>query len=200
MKTWTGVHAPIEGDGEVNILDLIIQLGRQLRFNGFGDKEYTVLHHSMLVSLIWLRMGYDPAKLVYVLVHDCHEAYTGDIPSPIKTAIGNLVGDVENPISQLEEQIDKRILQHLNLPEPDDDIRMKVRTCDKLALLLESWFFGPPEIAMDLFGKYSIDDQKHIRRTLESVVPGAARIADRVGQLRHENAEEGHGESLGGDP
>lgn len=188
MKTWTGVHAPLEGNGEVNILDLVVQLGRQLRFNGFGDKEYTVLHHSMLVSMIWLRMGFDPSKLVYVLVHDCHEAYTGDIPSPIKAAIGKIASDKINPIAQLEKKIDERIHEHLNIEPPSEDITKKIKVCDRLALLLESWFFGPPEIAIDLLNQYTETEQAEIRETLENVVPGAARIADRIGQARHENA------------
>ncbi len=65
MKTWSGLDAPMSpGEGTASILDIVVQLGRQRRFGGAGSLEWSVLHHSVLVALLWLRAGY-PANEVH---------------------------------------------------------------------------------------------------------------------------------------
>jgi hypothetical protein len=133
MKTYSGT-APLPGEGTVVPLDIVFHLGRTRRFGGWGNPEWTVLHHSMLVSLIWLRR-YGPKDVHLALLHDAHEYITGDIPSPVKRAIGE-------GVRNLEKALDARIYERLDLGPPVVDPR--VRVVDLAALFIEAYHgFGP---------------------------------------------------------
>jgi hypothetical protein len=138
MRTWTGTEAPLaEGVGEVNILDLAMHMGREARWGGFGDTEYTVLHHTTLVTLLWLRGGFPREGLAYVFAHDLHESYTGDIPSPVKKVMGD-------GVKKLEKHLDGRVYEALGLPLPDAATLRFVKLCDLAAMVIEAPLFGPP--------------------------------------------------------
>lgn len=138
MKTWTGSEAPLEiGTGTVNILDLVVHSGRELRWGGFGATDWTVLHHTALVTFIWMKAGFPAAGLPYIFLHDMHESYTGDIPSPVKRHLGG-------GIKELERRLDHRIRKELDLPAPDDETIHRVKLCDYAALSIEAPLFGPP--------------------------------------------------------
>lgn len=140
MKTWTGSEAPLGPElGEVNLFDLVVHAGRERRWGGFGSQEWTVLHHTALVTLIWMKAGYPVEGLPYVFIHDLHESYTGDVPSPVKR---HLTG-----AKALEQMLDGRIQRELLLGPPSDEIRKKVKICDYAALMLEAPLFGPPGAA-----------------------------------------------------
>jgi hypothetical protein len=138
MRTWTGSVAPLQDDlGSVNILDLVMHTGRECRWGGFGSLEYKVIHHLQFVCLIWLKGGFPPEGLAYALGHDFHEAYTGDIPSPVKRVMGE-------GVKLLEKYLDRRIHESLGLPPPSAEILRYVKLCDLAALIIEAPLFGPP--------------------------------------------------------
>ena len=66
----------------INILDIAHSLSRQCRFNAHTSQHYSVAQHSVLVSKLC-----DTQKL-WGLLHDAHEAYLGDIVSPVKQLLG----------------------------------------------------------------------------------------------------------------
>jgi hypothetical protein len=136
MQTWSGSVAPLTS-GEPNILDLVVHTGRESRWGGFGDVDWTVLHHEMLCALIWLKAGYPPEGVCHVINHDKHEGYTGDIPSPVKALLGE-------GIVKLEKDLDARIFKSLNMPALSSDNAYRVKVCDKVALIIEASLFGPP--------------------------------------------------------
>lgn len=138
MRTWTGTEAPlVEGTGEVNILDLVMHSGREARWGGFGDTEYTVLHHTALVTLLWLKGGFPLDRMAYVFAHDLHESYTGDIPSPVKKVMGD-------GIKKLEKHLDGQVFKALGLIPPDEATLRYVKLCDLAAMVIEAPLFGPP--------------------------------------------------------
>ena len=63
----------------------IALLARIPRWTGHTVVNYTVLHHSLAVHQLSMRLGYDNGTQVLALFHDLAEAYTGDIPRPLKT-------------------------------------------------------------------------------------------------------------------
>ena len=138
MRTWTGSNAPLREDvGTVNILDLVMHTGRESRWGGLGSTEYKVIHHLQLVSLLWLKGGFPREGLAYVMAHDFHEAYTGDITSPVKRLMGE-------GIKLLEKYLDGRIWESLGLPPPSAEVLRYVKLCDLAALVIEAPLFGPP--------------------------------------------------------
>lgn len=146
MKSWSGIDAPLSADeGAVCIIDLPVMLGRTRRFGGTGSLEWSVLQHSMLVALLWLRAGYDRENLHYALLHDAHEAYLGDIPAPVKKQLRDRSEGSTGALKWLEEEIDSRIRGELSIAAPPNElVRAQVKICDMAALVIEAHLFGPP--------------------------------------------------------
>lgn len=58
------------------------------RFTGHAHRPYSVAEHSLLVCEIVKGMGLDCHAQRAALMHDAHEAFTGDVATPIKSALG----------------------------------------------------------------------------------------------------------------
>jgi len=143
MRTWTGQLSPLPSNGDagrVDPFDIVMLLGRKRRFGDNGDLEFSVLHHSSLVAIIWTIAGFPQEKMIYAFVHDFHEAYTGDIPSPIK----NITPEVREAIRALETMLDGKIYDFLGIEHPDEETLRMVKLCDKASYIMESMITGPP--------------------------------------------------------
>lgn len=89
------IHLTRPSRTPIHLSTIIRALGHTLRFGGHTARPYSVLEHSVLVAQIAyaneVRGGYTPrADRVRALaaIHDAHEAYTGDTPSPVKQVLG----------------------------------------------------------------------------------------------------------------
>lgn len=171
MTTWTGSESPLkEGIGEVNILDLVMHMGRESRWGGVGSREYKVGHHSRLVSLIWIKAGFPLDKLVYAQIHDDHESYTGDIPRPVKRLLGD-------KIKELERHLDGRIYAFLGIPPPDAETLRLIKICDNVAMTIEAPLFGPPGAAGSYKGSVFLNPDvpeelvEPVRQLTEKIIP-----------------------------
>ena len=182
MKTWSGSDAPLTS-GEPNILDLVVHLGRERRWGGFGSREWTVLHHSFLCTLIWLKAGFPPEGVYAPLLHDGHEYITGDIPSPVKALLGP-------EVKKLERDIDHRIASSLGLNDlsPVGDWARQVRICDLVALVIEAPLFGPPGAGKPCEHSATVDNlpeefREEVAAVLKKVMPDFARVLRNRGAL-----------------
>jgi hypothetical protein len=82
-------------DNQVDIHDIAMSLARLNRYTGHTLLGWSVAQHSLLV----LRLAEQDANADglslkshlarALLLHDAHEAYCGDVASPIKLALGN---------------------------------------------------------------------------------------------------------------
>ena len=81
----------------VDIADIANALARINRFTGHTYANWSVAQHSMLVVALAMRNqdGLTPIQARALLLHDAHEAYTGDIASPIKLALGDTWANFE---------------------------------------------------------------------------------------------------------
>ena len=75
----------------IDIIDIANSLARINRFTGHTYANWSVAQHSMLVVALAMRHTPDltPIQARALLLHDAHEAYCGDVASPIKLALGD---------------------------------------------------------------------------------------------------------------
>jgi hypothetical protein len=133
MATFTGkrFHLIDPRPEEVCIEDIAHALACIPRFNGHtkGPWPYSVAQHS-----VWVAEDL-PANVVLLalhgLLHDAHEAYTGDISTPMKTAIG------ASQLRDIQRLIQETIYRALRVPPPLLWMRLRVKDADLRALEFE---------------------------------------------------------------
>src|SRR5450830_175670 len=57
------------------------------RFTGHAVRPYSVAEHSLLCCALAAREGLNPSVQLACLMHDAHEAFTGDVASPVKWSL-----------------------------------------------------------------------------------------------------------------
>jgi 5'-deoxynucleotidase YfbR-like HD superfamily hydrolase len=104
MLTVTGAQVDLRlmMPDSLSVLDIAHALANINRFTGHCSRPYSVAEHSLLVADIMERELHihDPAALLAGLLHDAHEAYTGDLHTPGKQLVGNAWFDFERRIEQ----------------------------------------------------------------------------------------------------
>lgn len=111
----------------VDIEDIAHALGHINRFGGHAKFASSVARHSVAVSLYLQHRG-EPTEIVLAgLLHDAHEAYFGDIPSPLKAFLG---------IGAREKRIQKFVLKTLGI-DPALVFDERVKLADLVSLKVE---------------------------------------------------------------
>lgn len=126
---------------QVSLEAIVRSLFRIPRFSGHTSRPWTVGDHSIAVcQYLTLRGATQPARLLGLL-HDAHEAYIGDIPSPLKT----LLRFNGKSWHTFEDAIAHTVQQALIPPEvwPTDEDRTLVRNADLALLEIERREFLP---------------------------------------------------------
>jgi 5'-deoxynucleotidase YfbR-like HD superfamily hydrolase len=110
-------------DEDVDINFIAMSLAKQCRYIGHvGESPSEILsvaQHSVMMAEAVLLVTGDPKLAMETLMHDSAEAYFGDIASPLK----NLVKDVVKP---MEENIERVIFEHFGLTHPLNPLIKKV--------------------------------------------------------------------------
>lgn len=116
----------------IRIDDIAWGLSRANRYAGqTRGAPYSVAHHSLWVAE-WLRACSLSAEAqIYGLLHDAHEAYTGDVPTPVKRLLGPVVGDIQA-------RLDVAICKAIGLPNPSRLSGQLIRLADRHALSREA--------------------------------------------------------------
>ena len=117
---------------QVDIEEIAAALAKICRFNGHSRYFYSVAQHSVIVADML-----PPAARAYGLFHDAHEAYVGDLTTPVKDALRQETGGVDAWRAMVA-RIDAAIFGALGLqwPMPADTARM-VKHADLVALATE---------------------------------------------------------------
>lgn len=121
--------------------DIAWSLSRTGRYNGntHGAHPYSVAQHSVWVAMVGQRFfGLDAETALVALLHDGHEAYTGDTITPVKWLLGlELFHAVEDAIQPcIHEALDL-----VRVPGPEQ--LAAVKALDELARLVEIYHLKP---------------------------------------------------------
>lgn len=117
---------------EVCIRDIAEALAKTCRFNGHTQYFYSVAQHSCLVTDLITSVD----ALPYGLLHDAHEAYTGDLTTPVRNLLSMEAGyDIWEKINA---DINRVIHEAFGLKWPPHPTLAKlVKEADLVALATE---------------------------------------------------------------
>lgn len=131
------IHSRSIVTSDVHLPDIAHSLAMQCRYLGHTSQFYSVAEHSVLVSQLAEQAG-DPFVVQRcALLHDAHEAYCGDFPSPYKL-------DVPEHAAW-EDEIEHRVRTALGLPT-DPETWERVKLFDTQALHVESACLLPDSV------------------------------------------------------
>lgn len=138
IQTVSGVAFDLDAPtpDQVRGRDLAHALAGVNRFGGHLRCFYSVAQHSVLVAaLLWQRTR-DRRATLAALLHDAHEAYTGDIKQPVKAYLEQFA---PGAIADLEQRIDAAIAAwaQLELGQGAADVRRLIKTADLQILFWE---------------------------------------------------------------
>ena len=123
-----GLSKPKEQD--IRIEDIAHSLAMQCRFCGHVPVHYSVAQHSLLVGYLANNLGLPPEHYGAALMHDAHEAYSGDITSPMKRLVGRTY---TNPADDIQAAIHKAFC----LPALNASVIHQIKKADHWALEIE---------------------------------------------------------------
>lgn len=114
---------------DIHLDDIATALANTCRFGGLVSRYYSVAEHACLVSRLVKEAGQPPLMQLVALHHDSHEAYVGDIPTPLKA----LLEEEYRPITK---RLDQAIAQEYLLPFAWFK-HSAIKSADELALRME---------------------------------------------------------------
>lgn len=131
-------------NGVPGLTDIALGLGRMPRFAGQTRRWWTGLHHSLVCCAIGEALapaGRSSDRLALLcLLHDAHEAITGDVPAFFKS----------KELSAWQEEIDERLFKAFGLWPISLEEHEFIKKVDNIALRAEANVLGPPNIMCHL--------------------------------------------------
>lgn len=131
METRSGAYFDFANPSatDIDVEDIAHSLSKTCRFGGHCEPFVSVAEHAMLVRYLVRDAGH-PELSAAALHHDSHEAFVGDVPTPLKCLFGK-------SYRALIERIDGAIGEALEIcPEAFCD--PVVKEADRLATSIEA--------------------------------------------------------------
>ena len=135
VQTHSGLMVPLHDPApwHIRLGDIAHALAHIPRFNGHTTRRWSVADHSLLV-LDLMPPDSPPDALLAALLHDAHEAYLGDITSPVAAAIRGTRDAC--PIDGLKRVCDVAIIAAFALPA-NAFLNPAIKHADTVALAVE---------------------------------------------------------------
>jgi hypothetical protein len=135
IETVSGVDFDYENP-EVCLEDVAHGLAHECRFGRHTKWFYSVAEHSILVAAIVEQLLPGDRELALAaLWHDAHEAYMGDVPTPLKDMLGERW-------HRIADGIDRSVAKYLGLT-PSLLTHPIIKYADKTAMLFEASILKP---------------------------------------------------------
>jgi hypothetical protein len=161
---------------DFNVEDLAHSLSNLCRFNGHTSKFYSVAQHSVIVSQI-VEPEWGTEVAMWGLFHEVDEPYLGDIPTPVKFALGY------DKLKEISRRYVAAAGKRFKLgPYPSTTIK----NADLIALVTEKRDLLSKRFTRVWFTDYGLPIVKPLPITIEPWGPAKAkrRFLERYHQLR----------------
>jgi uncharacterized protein len=119
----------------IQIEDIAGGLSKVCRFGAQAREYYSVAQHALLVRRLVVGAGY-PQLALAALHHDSHEAYLGDIPTPLKWKIRKATTVYVDACKRFDRVIAEAF--GFELPEEGTPEQKVIKRADEQALLSEA--------------------------------------------------------------
>jgi hypothetical protein len=123
---------------DMDALSIAHALGNLCRFTGHCRRFYSVAEHSVLCMTLADRRGLTRRLQLLALIHDAHEAYVGDINTPLKLALNGNFADIDAEATLLT-------CAALGVTPPTFSEKFVVKEIDLIALATEAQALMPSE-------------------------------------------------------
>lgn len=121
---------------DVSLHTLAKHLSKVCRFAGATSEFYSVAQHCVVVEEMMWNAHHAPMLRLQALLHDAHEAFLGDIPTPLQDY---LEAGMDAPfIHSLKDMVDVDIFRSLNVPLPTKEEKGIIKVYDELAFCHEA--------------------------------------------------------------
>ena len=114
---------------QISIYDIAHGLSYQCRFNGQLPQFYSVAQHCVHVAEFLEHQNCNNSTCLKGLLHDAHEAYLGDIVTPLKALLPDY--------AKIEHKLDAVIFEKAGIPNISDYAAKKISEADKRMLSTE---------------------------------------------------------------
>lgn len=136
VRTFTGLYVSLCNPTPemICIQDMVHQLALEARWGGATSIPFSVAHHSIWVArFVRELLSPDLRELgtAHALIHDAHEAYAKDLPTPLKALLGDAY-------TRMTDGLDQAIREHLGLGPPSDEIYCAIKAGDSYAAWCEA--------------------------------------------------------------
>lgn len=160
-----------DGESDISVIDIARSLSRIMRFGGHATAALSVAEHSVAVAEIVQTEGGTERQQLYALMHDAHEAYLGDLVSPLKRFLKE---KCHADLGGLQNEVQRRILKALDIPPPEPSEMVLVEKADLWALTAERRLYMPgnhvwyldgvevPEYVEGIYGAWGDDEARRI--------------------------------------
>jgi len=137
MQTFTGRRFDLiyPQARDVCAADLAHHLGYQGRYAGAARQHWATAQHSIIVAAaVWART-HDKTATAHGLLHDAHEAYTGDQIHPLKIALAEVCAAGRDALREIARGCDHAIWQWAGIAPPDIATAKLIKDLDQGAVL-----------------------------------------------------------------
>lgn len=135
MRCFSGgdVNLALPSPSSIRMRDIAHHLACINRFSGAPPVPYTVAQHSCVVARIVEQLHAEPLIVLQALLHDAHEAFTADVPTPTQDALPE--GKAE--LKAVQFSLDVAIYVALGIPAPTEKALTAIEFADGKAFATE---------------------------------------------------------------
>jgi hypothetical protein len=127
--------------------DVAPALAKLARFTGhtIGDVGYSVAQHCVLGAESLLAVTGSERLAALFLLHDAHEAFCGDIPTPVAKTLEEVVPDTKRAIAHLKHRLDVAIFEAADVDMPTYEEHAAIKQHDTAMLNAERAVIKSPQ-------------------------------------------------------